>query len=100
LLRLLGRPESKNFSVELGGADSKVGGGALPLLELPSCALCLLPGRLSAHFMEAWLRACDPPVITRLEKDRILLDVRTIQEKEMKTVAQAIKDLGALDNKE
>lgn len=100
LLKLLGRPESKNFSVELGGADSKVGGGALPLLELPSCALCLLPGRLSAHFMEAWLRACDPPVITRLEKDRILLDVRTIQEKEMRTVAQAIKDLGALDNKE
>jgi L-seryl-tRNA(Ser) seleniumtransferase len=46
--------------------------------------------------MEDWLRAYDPPIIARVEKERVLLDVRTIQDKEMKTVAQAIRALAAI----
>jgi L-seryl-tRNA(Ser) seleniumtransferase len=44
--------------------------------------------------MEESFRACDPPIIVRIEKDRVLLDVRTIQDGELKTVAEAIKRLG------
>ncbi len=43
--------------------------------------------------MEGWLRSYDPPIIARVENDNVLLDVRTIQEKELKTVAHAIKEL-------
>jgi seryl-tRNA(Sec) selenium transferase len=43
--------------------------------------------------MEQKLRDCDPPIIARVEKDEVLLDVRTIQESELKTVAEAIRGL-------
>jgi len=96
LLKLVGKLKTGNFSIELTDGNSKVGGGALPLLELSSRLLCLVPKKLSPQFMERWLRALDPPVITRLEKERVLLDVRTIQEKDLKTIAQAIRELAIL----
>lgn len=96
LLRLVGRLNTNNFSVELVDGTSKPGGGALPLSELPSRLLCLVPEKISSNFLETWLRSYDPPVITRLEKERVLIDVRTIQEKELKTVAQAIRDLALI----
>jgi hypothetical protein len=46
--------------------------------------------------MEEWLRSHDPPIIVRLERDTVLLDVRTVQERELKTLAQAIIELGAV----
>ncbi|MBW1900486.1 MAG: L-seryl-tRNA(Sec) selenium transferase [Deltaproteobacteria bacterium] len=97
LLKLVGKLKTGNFSIELTDGNSKVGGGALPLLELSSRLLCLVPKKLSPQFMERWLRALDPPVITRLEKERVLLDVRTIQEKDLKTIAQAIRELAILE---
>jgi len=66
-------------------------------LELPTRLLCLVPGNLSSQFMESWLRTYDPPVITRVEKERVLLDVRTIQDRELKTLAQAIRELALLE---
>ena len=84
---------TENFSIEQTDGDSKVGGGALPLQKLKTRLLCLIPGRLSAQKMEKHLRLNDPPVIARVEKDRLMLDIRTIQEKEYHTVAQAIKTL-------
>ncbi len=97
LFKLIGKVKTPNFSIEPIEGRSKVGGGALPLLELPSRLLGLIPKSLSSQAMEVWLRAYDPPVITRVEKQRVLLDVRTVQERELKTVAQAIKDLAQVD---
>ena len=87
---------TENFSVEQTDGFSKVGGGALPLQELKTRLLCLIPAKLSAQGMENLLRQNDPPIIGRVEKDRLVLDVRTIQETEFQTVAQAIQALGAL----
>lgn len=97
LLKLVGQLKTGNFSIELADGNSKVGGGALPLLELPSRLLCLVPKKMSSQFMERWLRAFDPPVITRLEKEKVLFDVRTLQDKDLKTIAEAIRDLAGLD---
>ncbi|MFH1350882.1 MAG: L-seryl-tRNA(Sec) selenium transferase [Pseudomonadota bacterium] len=93
LSRMIGKLKTPNFIMDLVDSSSKVGGGALPLLELPSRLLCLIPKGLSASHMEEWLRSYDPPIIVRVESDRVVLDVRTIQENELKTVARAIKDL-------
>jgi L-seryl-tRNA(Ser) seleniumtransferase len=99
LLKLIGRLKTGNFSLRLADGNSKVGGGALPTLELPSRLLGLDPGKLSLQFMESWLRSYDPPIIIRVEKERALLDVRTIQERELKTVAQALRGLAHFDKK-
>ncbi len=55
---------------------STVGGGSLPGEDLPTFLLALdvpSPDRVMAS-----LRQCDPPVITRTENDRLLLDPRTV----------------------
>ena len=98
LLELTGKLKSRNFSIESADGASKAGGGALPLLELPSRLICLKPLRLSSHFMERWLRSYDPPIITKIEKEKIFLDPRTMLEKDLKIAAQAIMDLASLED--
>jgi L-seryl-tRNA(Ser) seleniumtransferase len=93
LRRMIGKLDSPNFSLQLADGTSKVGGGALPLLVIPTCLLALVPGRLSANTIEQKLRGYDPPIISRVEKDQVLLDVRTVQDSELRILAGAIKVL-------
>ena len=96
LARMIGKLDTPNFVLDQKDGISRVGGGAFPLLELPSRLLCLVPDKLSAHQIEEWLRSHNPPVIVRVERDHVLLDVRTVQEEELKTVAEAIRALANL----
>jgi L-seryl-tRNA(Ser) seleniumtransferase len=75
---------------EIVEAVAKVGGGALPLLELPGPAVALAG---DAEALAAALRAADPPVAARIERDRLLLDVRTLDEDEIDLVAGAVTRL-------
>lgn len=93
LTEMLAGSETENYTLERIDGCSKIGGGALPLQELPTRLLCLTPKKISAQEMEGWLRSYDPPIIVRIETDQVLLDMRTIQERELKTVAQALKKL-------
>jgi len=58
---------------------SQVGGGALPVQTLPSKLVALTSRRLSAARLEANFRGDQPPIIGRVEQERFLLDVRTLQ---------------------
>ena len=93
LTEMLAGSETENYTLERIDGCSRIGGGALPLQELPTRLLCLTPKKISAQEMEGWLRSYDPPIIVRIETDQVLLDMRTIQERELKTVAQALKKL-------
>jgi len=68
---------------------AKVGGGALPLLELPGPVVAL------DESLAAPLRAGDPPVLGRIERDRLLLDPRTLTDAEAEAVAEAVKEAEA-----
>jgi L-seryl-tRNA(Ser) seleniumtransferase len=57
---------------------SEVGGGALPLQALPTRVLALRPYAGSVSAVEARLRNGNPPVLVRVQEDRILLDLRTV----------------------
>ncbi len=96
LRRMIGKVDSPNFSLHLADGTSKVGGGALPLLVIPTCVIALGPGRLSANAMEQKFRDYDPPIVSRVEKDQVLLDVRTIQDAQLTIVAQAIREFSLL----
>ena len=62
----------------------RVGGGALPLTELPSFA-CAVELELMAG-----LRAAEPPVVGVVRDGRLLLDCRTLTDAEVDEVAQAV----------
>ncbi len=68
---------------------ARVGGGALPLLELPGPVVALdapSPGALAAR-----LREQDPPLIARIEGGRLVLDPRTLAGDELKAAASAVR---------
>jgi L-seryl-tRNA(Ser) seleniumtransferase len=97
LVDLIGKLNTDNFSIELADGNSKAGGGALPLLELPCRLVCIVPQKISAQFIDRWFRNYADPIITRIEKERVLLDVRTIPEKDLKFVAKAVNDLAGTE---
>ena len=57
---------------------SAVGGGSAPGLTLPTVLLALERDGESASALEGWLRLLDPPVVARIEHDRVVLDLRTV----------------------
>jgi L-seryl-tRNA(Ser) seleniumtransferase len=67
-----------------------VGGGALPLLELPGPAVALDPGPAGADALAAALRAGEPALIGRVHGGRLLLDPRTLSDDEVRQAAQAV----------
>jgi L-seryl-tRNA(Ser) seleniumtransferase len=61
-------------------ASGKVGGGALPLLELEGPVCAVDPAPLSLDELAARLRGGDPPVIARAREGWLLLDPRTLDD--------------------
>jgi L-seryl-tRNA(Ser) seleniumtransferase len=72
-------------------ASAKVGGGALPLLELPGPAVALDAGPAGPDALAAALRAADPPVVGRIQDGRLLLDPRTLTDDEADVAAAAVR---------
>ena len=72
---------------EVVESTAKVGGGALPLLELPGPAVAI-PGDPEA--LAARLRANDPPIVGRIQDGRLLLDPRTLADDEIELVRAAL----------
>jgi L-seryl-tRNA(Ser) seleniumtransferase len=69
---------------------SRVGGGALPLTDLEGPAVSVDPGPQGADALAAKLRAHEPPVVALVRDGRLLLDPRTLDEREASLAAQAV----------
>jgi L-seryl-tRNA(Ser) seleniumtransferase len=93
VLRMLGespRARAEALAARIDGAAvvesvARVGGGALPLLELPGPAVALPDATLAAA-----LRTGDPPLVGRIEAGRLLLDTRTLADDEVEAAAAAV----------
>ncbi len=72
---------------------SRVGGGALPTMELPSCCVGATIRGLSANAIDNAFRAFDPPVIGRIENDLFIIDPRTVLEGESELIVDTFKRL-------
>ena len=78
---------------------SRVGGGAMPEYNLPSFAVTFeqkgvedSPGSISPNRLERDFRALTTPIIGRIEHNRFLLDLRTVQDDEVGLLARQIAD--------
>lgn len=84
------RKRAPRVEVRLREDHSRVGGGALPLLELPTWSVGVkLPG-VSAQRLAKALRGGDPPIVARVSQEELLLDPRTIDDKEIPVVAESL----------
>jgi L-seryl-tRNA(Ser) seleniumtransferase len=82
-------------SAEIVAAAARVGGGALPLLELPGPVVAVEVAGVGPDALAARLRAADPPVVGRIEGGRLLLDPRTLGDDELEDVARAVRAAAA-----
>ncbi len=78
-------------ATEIVRAKGKVGGGALPLLELEGPVVMLSGSGLDPAGLAESLRGGDPPVIGRISEGRLLLDPRTLADDEVPLVAAAAR---------
>ena len=69
---------ASGWGVAMTSGSSAVGGGSAPGLDLPTVLLSIAKDGESADATERWLRSLDPPVIARIEHDRVVLDLRTV----------------------
>ncbi|MCD6139332.1 MAG: L-seryl-tRNA(Sec) selenium transferase [Deltaproteobacteria bacterium] len=89
-LRKLG---SDRLDAVLIKSSSRVGGGALPIEELPSRCVGITIEGLSANRIEAMMRNAMPPVIGRIENDLFVMDMRTVQDEEIDIICSVLEKI-------
>jgi len=89
----------RGFSVTLEDGESVVGGGSTPGQTLPTRLVAVAHSNLAARSLEQHLRRQSPPVIARIENDRVLLDLRTVFEEQEDKIILALQAIEGYDER-
>ena len=79
--------------LHLREAKATVGGGALPLAELPGWVIAVTPRHRSVNAMCRELRRSQPAVIGRVQEGRFLIDPRTLNPEDEDALRHALEDV-------
>jgi L-seryl-tRNA(Ser) seleniumtransferase len=91
VVRRLRRQLPVSIAIELVPGVSQVGGGALPLAELPTWVLAIRSADCSARELEEGLRRQPVPVIGRIARGDFLLDLRTVADSDWPAVIDGLR---------
>lgn len=91
LRRRLHRQLPAYIHLNLHKGVSHVGGGALPLVELPTTLLSISLPSISPDCLEKELRQQPVPVIGRIAKGAFLLDLRTMADDDWQYIAEGLR---------
>lgn len=83
----------KAYQMQVIDGTSAVGGGALPLAQLPTKLFALRPTFCSVAELERRLRCRQPAIIGRIAQEHYLFDLRTVQDREIPEIATALQQL-------
>jgi L-seryl-tRNA(Ser) seleniumtransferase len=92
---LIERLDGRGLTFELLDGASAIGGGSLPGETLPT-RLLAISGPQSPDGVAARLRAGEPPIIGRIERDRFVLDLRTVLPEEDEVLGETLAGLCGL----
>jgi L-seryl-tRNA(Ser) seleniumtransferase len=81
------------ISAQVEDGESVIGGGSTPGQSLATKLVVVTHARHSAQDLEALLRRNSPPVIARIERDRLLLDLRTVFDDQDEEINRAFERL-------
>jgi L-seryl-tRNA(Ser) seleniumtransferase len=76
--KMAARLPREQFETEVIAGESVLGGGTAPTATLPTFLLALSSPRLSATEFHKRLRQHDPPIVVRIEEEKIRIDLRTV----------------------
>jgi L-seryl-tRNA(Ser) seleniumtransferase len=81
-------------NIEVIADSSQSGGGALPEIEFKTYVVAIKPKKLSVNKLEERLRHGNPPIIARIKEDALIIDARTVRDREIEVLVKGIE--GAL----
>ncbi len=93
LLSLLPEQTGRALHLKVVESLAQAGSGSLPLAELPSRAVALQPSAVRVEQLSRQLRR--QGVVGRITRERLLLDLRTVQDDELEWIAQALSHVAA-----
>ncbi len=79
--------------VQLTDGPATIGGGAAPGTTIHSCLLHISLSGLTATELEKRLRESNPPVIGRIDHERLLLDLRTVSPDQDQALTRVLVNL-------
>lgn len=91
--RNLKRALKDKLEVQVLKDFSQVGGGAMPLEKIETYVLSISAMNLSVEKLEYHLRTNDIPIITRIFKEHIIIDVRTLFKEDFKIILDTLVKL-------
>ncbi|RSK27134.1 L-seryl-tRNA(Sec) selenium transferase [Bacillus sp. HMF5848] len=81
------------YSCELHEDTSKVGGGTMPDVELPTWTVRIQTDTIDGNALHDLLRK-QYHIVTRIKDDIVFLDFRTLTNEEVHIISKALKELG------
>jgi L-seryl-tRNA(Ser) seleniumtransferase len=90
--RLAARLAGRLTAVVVKGV-STIGGGSAPGSTLPTRLVAISHESVGPTALEARLREVDPPIIARIEQDRVVLDLRTVPPEQDDLLASLLQDI-------
>jgi L-seryl-tRNA(Ser) seleniumtransferase len=79
-----------SIRAEIEEGESVIGGGSAPEVKLPTALVAIHQDGLSAAALAERLRSHRTPIIVRTERDRVLLDLRTVAADEEGLIVEAL----------
>ncbi len=95
LVRRVNKGLALPFDWSIVPGYSTTGGGTAPDSRIPTYVLHLSHSSLSAMECERAARSHEPPIITRIEDNRLALDLRTVKQSEEAFIVSCLRGLAA-----
>ncbi|HXU39844.1 MAG TPA: L-seryl-tRNA(Sec) selenium transferase [Blastocatellia bacterium] len=89
----IARLTNGRFTIDLEDGSSVIGGGSAPEVKLPTVLVTMKAAEMSAASLEERLRGSRIPIITRTERDRVMIDLRTVSIEEEAIILEALAGL-------
>jgi L-seryl-tRNA(Ser) seleniumtransferase len=80
----------KDAQLQVVEDSSQAGGGSLPEVLFPTYVVAIKPEKISVNELEERLRRGAPAIVARIQGNSLILDARTIGDRETTVVAHAV----------
>jgi len=86
-------PIPEIFTASIVQTEGQAGGGSLPTENFPSYAIAISTQSVPMNELEEKLRQWDVPIVARIHRDQLLLDMRTVSGKDFSIISDAINTI-------
>lgn len=96
LVKAIRKHSGRNgLKAEIIDGFSAVGGGAAPAVQPATRLIALSHKKIQTSRLEQLLRLSNPPVITRIVDDRVMIDLRTVPDEEIEDLSRSLATVAA-----